>query len=198
MKNIIFDLGSVICSGKPVDILKNLNLEENTYNELKRFFENSWKEINLGIGTLEDKYNECNFPKEYDQYKDYLVCYYKYRKLNIELIGLIDMLKENDYNVYILSNNNKECSTYYKNNGMFNNIDGWVVSCDYGISKPDSKLFDIILEKYNLIPEESYFIDDKERNIEEAKKHGIKTYQFSELDDINKLYLDMKFNGINI
>ena len=46
MKNIIFDLGSVICSGKPVDTLKNLNLEEDVYNDLKRFFESSWKEIN--------------------------------------------------------------------------------------------------------------------------------------------------------
>ena len=43
----------------------------------------------MGIGSLEDKYNECNFSSDLDIYKDYLVHYYKYRKINMNLIDMI-------------------------------------------------------------------------------------------------------------
>lgn len=149
--------------------------------------------------TLEEKFNKCNFSDEIrNSYKVFLTHYYEYRKINMDLINLINKLKENNYNVYILSNNNKECYEYYKKQVIFSNIDGWVVSCDYGALKDDGKLFDIFLNKYNLNPRECYFIDDKISNILEANKFGIKGYVFDENKDINGLYNDMINNDINI
>ena len=53
-----------------------------------------------------------------------------------------------------------------------------------------------IVSFYIDVPRRDRLIKILERgdDIEEAKRHGIKTYQFSELDDINKLYLDMKLH----
>lgn len=198
MKNIVFDLGGVILKDKPISILNNLNIDEKTYNKLKLFFDD-WKKLDLGEETLEDKYKQCNFSKEYDiLYKDMLVNYYKYREIDMRLINCINKLKSNGYNIYILSDNNNECFEYYKKSTIFKDIDGWTLSCVYHISKSDGNLFDIFIKNFNLNPSECYFIDDKLSNIEEAKKHGIKGSIFNNGEDINKLYSDMRNNKINI
>ncbi|MBR3161330.1 MAG: HAD-IA family hydrolase [Bacilli bacterium] len=198
MRNIIFDLGGVILKDKPISILNCLNIDNKRYNLLKIFFYD-WKKLDLGEETLEDKYKQCNFPKEYDDlYKNLLINYYKYREIDMRLINCINKLKNNGYNIYILSDNNKECFEYYKSNSIFKNIDGWTLSCDYHTSKGDGQLFDICIKKFNLNPSECYFIDDKLSNIEEAKKHGINGSTFNTSEDIAKLYNDMRNNEINI
>ena len=198
MKNIIFDLGSVLIKNKAISVLDELDLDDNTYNELKRFF-NDYLELDLGTITLEEKYNKCNFSNDINnKYKDYILHYYEHRKYNHDLIDLINELKNNNYNVYVLSDNNQESFDYYKNNQLFKNIDGWIASCEYGAVKEDGKLYQFFLDKYQLDPKECYMIDDKEINIEEANKYGIIGFVFDEEKDINLLINDMKSNGINI
>ena len=197
MKNIIFDIGGVLAIGESYTVLDNLNLDSSTYNNLKRFFENC-EELDLGNITLEEKYEKCDFDKKLEVYKDYIINYFKHRKLNTELFDLINKLKKNNYSVYILSDNNKEVYNYYKNHELFKNIDGWVVSCDYGTIKKDGKLFGIFLNKFNLNPKDCYFIDDNIINIREASKHGIKGYTFNNNENIDRLYSDMRNNGINV
>ena len=196
IKNIIFDLGGVILKDMPISILDNMNIDENIYNQLKIFFYD-WKKIDLGEETLEDKYNQCNFPKEYDNlYRDKLLIYYKYRDINMNLIDCISKLKNNGYNVYIISDNNKECIEYYKNIDTFKDIDGWIISCDYQELKKDGKLFDIFLNTFNVNPNECYFIDDRLINIEQAIKYGIKGFLYN--NSMDELYSDMINNNINI
>lgn len=198
IKNIIFDLGGVILLDKPNAVLKEINDNSNTFDELNHFFDN-WENLNLGEETLEEKFYQCNFSKEIEnKYKDILLNYYKYRKINKELIRLINKLKKNNYRIYILSDNNKESFQYYKNHELFKNIDEWILSCEYNTCKCDGKLFDILIKKFNLNPRECYFIDDNIDNINESIKHGIKGYVFNEKDSINNLYNAMKNNGINI
>ena len=165
MKNIIFDLGGVILKEEPISVLNELDLNKETYNELKRFF-NNWDNLDLGKDTLLDIYNRCNYPKEYEiLYKDKLINYYKYRKIDMRLIDCINKLKNNNYSIYILSDNNQECFDYYKNNNLFKNIDGWIISCTYHTVKKDGLLFDILINKYNLKKDECYFIDNNKEVI---------------------------------
>lgn len=187
IKNVIFDLGGVILKDKPISVLKKLNISDETYDTLKTFF-SDWKELDLGNKTLEEKYNECKFSKEIDAlYKDYLLNYYKYREINIELINLIERLKKKNYKVYILSDNNKESYDYYKNNELFKNIDGWVLSCEYHTVKKEGKIFNILLDRFNLKANECYFIDDNVDNIMIGKEYGINGYVFNESDNMQIL-----------
>lgn len=198
MHNIIFDLGGVLLKDKPVSILKKFNVNEADYNQLINFFEN-WEKLDLGQQSLEEKFLECNFPDYISfKYKDILLKYYEIRDINIDLIDLINKLKNNNYKIYILSDNNLEAFNYYKNNELFNMVDGWVVSCDYNSTKSDGKLFKILLDKYKLKPEECYFIDDKQSNIDIAFKYNIIGYKYDENSDIMKLYKDMRDNNIKI
>ena len=198
IKNIIFDLGGVLLMDKPISSLNKICNNQNDYEILKIFF-NDWKSLDLGTESLEDKYYKCNFSKEIDnKYKYKLLHYYEYRDMNMKLIKLINILKKNNYNVYILSDNNKESYDYYTKHELLKNIDGFILSCNYNTLKKEGTLFDILLKEYNLKPDECYFIDDKKENIEISKKHNIKGYLFSQDDNIGLLYNDLKDNKVNL
>ena len=185
IKNVIFDLGGVILKGQAAGVLTELNIDEKERNELSRFFDN-WEALDRGEMTLEEKYDECNFKD--DKYKDFLINYYKVRDNNDDVIRLINKLKSNGYNIYVLSDNNKEVADHVKKLDVLKNIDGFVISCDYHALKQDGILFEILLNNYNLNSDECYLIDDLVENINTAKKYNIDGYVFDENDDISKLY----------
>lgn len=193
MKNIIFDLGGVILKGASFSVLDGIDIDSGIYTELRKFFDN-WDDLDLGEKTLLEKYNELNFSS--DLYKDRLVNYFLYREFNTDLINLLSELKSKKYNIYVLSDNNVDAYDFYRNNKLFKDVDGWIVSCDYHSLKRDGLLFDILLDKYNLDPSECYFIDDRIVNVNEARKHNIKGFVFD--NDVDLLYEDMRNNGIDI
>jgi putative hydrolase of the HAD superfamily len=198
MNTIIFDLGGVLLKGTPQSVLDKEPLSNEEYNTLLKFFED-WVDIDLGEESLEDKYLKCNFNDAIEEkYKELLVRYFEKRETNLDLISLAKKLKDNGYNLYVLSDNNKESLDYYRNNALFDMFDGWVVSCEYKTTKKDKKLFKILLDKYTLEPEKCYLIDNNPENIEIAKEYGISGYVYNENDNIESLYKDMINNGINI
>lgn len=79
---------------------------------------------------------------------------------------------------------------------FFNIIDGAVVSACEGVKKPDSQIFDILLERYSLVAEECLLIDDDtKKTLDVANRIGIKgrSVKHNNTSDIKKL---LKENGI--
>lgn len=180
MKNIIFDLNGVIVKGKARDVLNKLDLTEEEYNELIKFFDN-WNDMDITDMNIEEKFASYNFSENTkSKYKDVLLKYYELRDLNTNLINLIKELKKNN-RVYILSDNNKAASLYYKK--LLNNLDGYVFSYEYKTIKKDGKLFDIFLDKYKLNPKDCYFVDDSEENILVANSKGINGILYKQNDE---------------
>lgn len=180
MKNIIFDLNGVIVKGKARDVLNKLDLTEEEYNELIKFFDN-WNDMDITDMNIEEKFASYNFSENTkSKYKDVLLKYYELRDLNTNLINLIKELKKNN-RVYILSDNNKAASLYYKK--LLNNLDGYVFSYEYKTIKKDGKLFDIFLDKYKLDPKDCYFVDDTEENILVANSRGINGILYKQNDE---------------
>ena len=56
---------------------------------------------------------------------------------------------------------------------FFNDFKGVVVSGIEKTVKPDSKIYQILLDRYDLISKQSLFIDDKLENVLAAQKLGI-------------------------
>lgn len=198
IKNIIFDLGNVILKGKPSAILDNIEINDNEREIIKNTFFNNWKDLVLGNITIKEHFENSNIPIEIsEELKEILINHYKYREFNLEILRLMKILKYNNYNIYILSNNNKETYEYLLKLPEFKYVDGWVVSCDYKTSKPDKKIYEILFEKYNIKPEESFFIDDKKTNIEIGNELGMKGHVLNyERDGINELLKDLDKNNI--
>ena len=88
-------------------------------------------------------------------------------------------LKARGYKLYGLSN---WCSTIYrvmKEYKIFNLLDGFVVSSDYQVVKPDPAIYRILLDKYDLKAEECVFADDRADNVEAALQVGMQAIVFT-------------------
>lgn len=189
IKNIIFDLGNVILKGKPSIILENLNLDDELYNDIKEKFFNDWSKLDLGLISLDDYFYQCNFKSIIsNEIKERLINYYKYRPFNEDVLNVLHDLKRKGYNIYLLSNNNKETANYLRKLDFYQDISGDVYSCDYNVIKPNIEIYNILLNKFNLIPQECLFIDDDQDNIETATKLGIKSIKYNS-DNYNALNL---------
>ena len=90
-------------------------------------------------------------------------------------VRLLPELKKQGFKLYFLSNFPidifEEIKTGYY---FFRYFDGGVISSEVKFSKPDRRIYEILLEKYSLTPEESLFIDDIEINVRAAEALGMK------------------------
>ena len=76
----------------------------------------------------------------------------------------------------------RECFDYLSEQYNFwDKFKGIVVSADIKLIKPDPKIYNYTLNKFNLIPKETVFIDDMLENITAAKNIGIYGIHFTDL-----------------
>lgn len=61
-------------------------------------------------------------------------------------------------------------------------MDGGVSSWEEKCTKPDERIYRILLKRYQLIPSECVFIDDKEDNIETARRLGMRGVKFTDYE----------------
>lgn len=61
-------------------------------------------------------------------------------------------------------------------------FDAVAMSCDIGVEKPQARAYEIALEMLGAKPEETYFFDDNEANVEAAKKLGIQATLFTGIE----------------
>ena len=92
------------------------------------------------------------------------------------MIKLVNTLKkEGGYRLFILSNYAKEASDIlieqYKE--FFSLFDDIIISANIGMIKPEKEIYEHLLSKHSLKPEECIFIDDQEINIQSAQNIGI-------------------------
>ncbi len=92
-----------------------------------------------------------------------------------EMTSYIDRLKPY-FHVYLLSNVDPQEMEMIRKKPFYEKMEGAFFSCLEGTAKPDEECFLSFLEKYGLKAEECLFIDDSVKNIEAARKLGLKTY----------------------
>ena len=85
----------------------------------------------------------------------------------------IHELKAKGYGVYGLTNWSSETFPLVKDKfSVFGMMDGIVMSGEEMISKPDLRIYQILLDRYGLKAEECVFIDDRKSNTEAGEKLG--------------------------
>ena len=94
------------------------------------------------------------------------------------LDGFIDFIEKvrNKYKLAIISNDSSSRSKYLRDKFDLNKyFDVISISSDLKIQKPDERIFLLTIEKLGLNAEDCIYIDDREGNLEAAKKVGMKT-----------------------
>ena len=96
-----------------------------------------------------------------------------------DTVEILANLKKNNVPLYILSNWSAE--TFPKAQAIFDFLkwfDGQIISGEVGLIKPDPAIYRLLLNTYNLSPNNTIFIDDKIANVGAAKRMGIKGIHF--------------------
>ena len=110
--------------------------------------------------------------------------------------ALIADLKGAEYKLYVLSNMSLDFIEFLKTKEVYKYFDGEVVSCYEKVVKPDADIYRILVDRYDLNPKETLFIDDRKSNIEAAQSEGIYGYHFnardpeSSCDELRKMLLN--------
>lgn len=179
IKNIVFDLGNVLISFNPSEFLDKKNYPENIKTCILSdvFHSKEWKALDNGdINTseaIESIASHSSLKKEE------IAHIFKLRTELIypidENVRLLPALKKRGLRLYFLSNFPGDIfeeirSGYY----FFKYFDGGIISAEVNLSKPDTRIYRALFDKYSLIPEESLFIDDIEVNVMAAKETGMK------------------------
>ncbi len=178
IKNIILDMGNVLLNYDP-DVSLNLfvGAEEDRKMIKRELFEGpEWIQGDLGYIADEDRFAGVSLRVPERLHKELKQCVEKWDVCMLPIPGAREFCayaKEKGYRLYVLSNASDAFYRYFPGFAPLDYFDGVVVSCDIHIIKPDSRIYQYLLDKYNLVPEECFFIDDRAENVEGAAKVGM-------------------------
>lgn len=107
---------------------------------------------------------------------------------------------QNKYKLYLLSNTNELHINWVKKNidsyDTFNSyFKGFYLSHEINLRKPDASIFEFVLQKNSLHPDETLFIDDTKAHIESAKSLNLQTWHLNpEIHDVSQLFEQKHLN----
>lgn len=196
IKNIIFDIGNVLLEWNPEKLLKTYLLKNDEIQQIKEvvFESKEWCQLDEGILETEKAYEI--FLKRLPDYlkekaKEILYHWQEVAVRYDDMVELIKKLKERKYQIYILSNTNRQIYQYIQSLDKGKYIDGYIISAIEKQVKPNRNIYETLLERYQLLPEECFFIDDKKENIQTAIEVGMNGFIFQH-DNIEELYTELQ------
>ncbi len=198
IKNIIFDLGNVLISFRPSDFFENKGYPETIKSKILTdiFGSKEWLMLDNGDISTQEAIDAISLKSSLN--REEIAHIFNLRTEMMfpldQNVRLLPELKKQDFKLYFLSNFPidifEEIKTGYY---FFRYFNGGVISSEVKFSKPDRRIYEILLENYSLIPEESLFIDDIEINVRAAEESGMKglvTYGSEEISKELARFLD--------
>ncbi|PNT90977.1 HAD family hydrolase [Clostridium thermosuccinogenes] len=190
-KNIIFDIGNVLLSFKPLEHLKTKILDPDKASEIYKqvFLSEEWLMLDRGTITEEEAINALagRNPQNGHWIRLAFENWYDILTPIEDNINIARDLKAAGYNIYYLSNfQSLAFDNITRRYDFFKLFDGGIVSFKEKLIKPEEGIYKRLLEEYRLLPEESVFIDDTQVNIEAAAKLNFKTILFTGAEDLRK------------
>lgn len=197
INTIIFDLGGVLIDWNPNYVFDKV-FEEN--EEKKRhFFEHictsDWNEEQDGGRSIKEA-TELLVNRHPD-WKEHIEAYYgRWEEMLggpiAETVEVFRELKDsNRYKLYALTNWSAELFPIaLKRYDFLHWFDGRVVSGEEKMRKPFPEFYQLILDRFQLKPETTLFIDDNSRNAKAAEDLGIHTIHFRSAAQLKEKLLE--------
>ena len=171
----LFDLGGVFFDWNPnhffINVFKESNEREYFLNEICNDSWNIQQDAGRSINEA-----EIELIPKFPKYKSQIKMYYANHRKMIkgvfqESITILNFLKNNNYECYVLSNWSAETfEGMIEEYPFLKHFDGLLISGEDKLIKPDLAIYQLAIKRFNLVPHNCVFIDDKLENVEAAKK----------------------------
>lgn len=195
---IIFDLGGVLIDWNPSYVFDELFVDE---EKKKHFFENictsDWNEKQDAGRPLKEATEEL--VAKHPEWKEYIEAYYGRWEEMLggpihETVEIFHQLKESgNYKMYALTNWSAELFPIALERYDFLHwFDGRVVSGEEKMRKPFPEFYQLIINRFQLKPQQTLFIDDNTRNAKAAGELGLHTIIFQTPKDLKRKLEELK------
>ncbi|WP_435313605.1 HAD family hydrolase [Cellulophaga fucicola] len=194
IKNIIFDFGDIFINLDKTATA--LELSKFGFTKITPELDSLMKDYEKGLITSSDFISTTNLilpnatPKQLQAAWNKIILDFPEERL----LFIESLAKENNYRLFLLSNTNElhieqvvENMGINRYNRFQNCFEKFYLSHKINLRKPDSSIYQFVLEENNLKAEETFFIDDTKENTDTAEQLGIKSWnlQVGKEDIIN-------------
>lgn len=181
---IIFDLGGVLIDWNPRYLYRKLfDSEEEMEWFLQNICTSEWNERQDGGRPFDEATEEL--VAMHPEWESRIRAWYGRWKETIggQVDGTVNLLRklkdETDLHLYAITNWSAETFPWARENFEFLGwFKGIVVSGEEKICKPHPRIYQALIERHNVVPGTSVFIDDNLKNVEGAKNVGIRGIHF--------------------
>lgn len=191
VKNVVFDIGNVLATFKPKEVMEEFFQDEKAARDLYELFFASglWNDYDQGLynGHSLKQIAIEKMPMYQREILALIPGWAKYVRPIDSSLQMIKELKKQGYGIYILSNIPEDSYVYLKDQtSLFDDIDGGIFSYQVQVIKPDRRIYECLLEKYGLKSEECLFIDDRKENVEMALSLGFSGIHCQDPNDLKE------------
>ena len=185
INTVIFDVGMVLARFRWKEYLEEFKWSEEIKEKVAKatVLSTTWNQFDKGSMTWQELYDE--FCSNDETVKNEITLFFKNLENIVQMyadsVEWVKSVKESGYRVYILSNYPEYLyEKSQKELRFLEYVDGAVFSFREKTVKPEPEIYQCLLERYSIHPNEAVFLDDVAINLEAAKKHGIHTILVSD------------------
>jgi HAD superfamily hydrolase (TIGR01509 family) len=175
VKNVIFDVGGVLLEWNPRRFLERMELPSHFTEVFESLL---WAMHDGGLLSREELLEKLPAQVEREVFAHCIQNIARQLKPIPEMIELFHGLRRRGYKVYILSNMPEEMhAELIQLHDFFSYPEGQIFSYQVKAIKPQPQIYEALLKRYKLYPEESVFIDDRWDNLVAAERLKIRIVQ---------------------
>ena len=196
IKTIIFDIGNVLAGFAWKPYFEKFGYSKETLERIAKATVESdvWASYDRGAMT-DDELMEAfiqNDPGIEKELRESLTTIQGMLVKYDYAVSWVKELKEKGYQVLVLSNFShrayEDCQDVLE---FLDYVDGGILSFREKVVKPEPEIYQLLIDRYQLVSEECVFLDDTQKNLTAAEEFGIHTIHFIErekaVEELRKL-----------
>lgn len=190
IKDLVFDMGKVLVGYTADAVACHFIQDEAERREVTAsvFVSPEWLMLDMGVISEEEGLRRMKARLESGHAKEMAeLCFRHWHEYNMypieEMGALVREMKERGFGIYLCSNASvRLLSCYRQVIPAIDCFDGVLFSAEERCIKPQKEIYERLFSRFSLKPEECFFIDDLELNIQGAEACGMKGYCFADGD----------------
>jgi 2-haloacid dehalogenase len=177
---VVFDLGGVLIDWDPRHVYRALlddEAEIDAFFARVPLFERNYRDNDRGVPIATTVAELCALhPDDEHLIRAWGEQYTTMaRSVYDDVVEIVRELHERGLRILALSNAPLEMTDTWRAFDFVRYFDGFVISGEEGVVKPEPAIFEVLIERFGVVPANAVFVDDVQHNIEAAQTLGFNT-----------------------